>query len=154
MKNTLLITLTLLIFSCKVPLAKRTIKLNIQSTSEYCEGAKPTEEILADYNTPKPYTGSIYLHQDPDRNDAGIAVIFSNGKAEVSGLVEGDYLMFEYPKADFEKFKQNPTISADQIHCAVLRSQQMLGDFSVDEKTKEVTQQIKLACDPCSEPKP
>ena len=67
----------------------------------------PDEKLIDDLNTPKPFNGIIYIHKDPERKDKGIIQEFKNGKANISGLVNGEYLLFEYPAIDIEKLENN-----------------------------------------------
>ena len=39
------------------------------STSDYCGGANPNDELIEELNTPKPFNGTIYIHKDPERRD-------------------------------------------------------------------------------------
>jgi hypothetical protein len=151
--------LALIFVSCKSTSPNRSIKFNVTSTSDYCGGAMPDEKLIDDLNTPKPFNGIIYIHKDPERKDKGIIQEFKNGKANISGLVNGEYLLFEYPAIDIEKLENNK-IENDQpqgimdSECKFMKNFQILEVVSIDQETKDVSININLICDPCIEPMP
>jgi len=82
MKKVVLLSLiSIAMLSCKTQLVERSIKFNITSTSDYCGGANPPEELIADLQNPKPFTGTLYIHKDNGRVDEGVALDFKEGKS-------------------------------------------------------------------------
>jgi hypothetical protein len=47
----------------------------ISQTSSYCGGARPTEEILEEYNRPKPYVGKTLYVTEGEKNHGGNKVV-------------------------------------------------------------------------------
>lgn len=144
----------LLFTSCKSNQLSRTIKFNITSTSDYCGGAMPTEEIMESMREPNNFNGTLYFHKDPERNDKGIAQKFKNGKASITGLVNGDYAIFKYPRVNMDKLENNESEENLENECEMMRNFQMLEMVNIDQETKEVSIHIHFMCDPCQEPMP
>lgn len=166
MKFTIALFSTLLFISCKTASLDRSIKFNLTSTSDYCGGAMPDQSIIDDLNTPKPFNGTLYIHIDPERKDKGIAQEFKNGKASISGLVNGEYLLFEYPAINIEELENNKESEDNEementgsnglmkSECKLMKNFQVLEGITIDQETKEISINIHLTCDPCGEPLP
>ncbi|MDG1720879.1 MAG: hypothetical protein P8I31_06465 [Bacteroidia bacterium] len=160
MKFIFFLITTLFFVSCKSTSIDRSIKFNLTNTSDYCGGAMPNEDLIDDLNTPKPFNGVIYIHKDPERKDKGIAQKFKNGKASISGLVNGEYLLFEHPAIDIEELEKNDKTENNQpqgimeSECKFMKNFQVLEVVSIDQETKDVSINIHLSCDPCNEPMP
>lgn len=54
-----------------------TVKGKLMQTSKYCGGAKPSEEILKDAATPKPYEGKVFYVRVGKKNSTKAEVITS-----------------------------------------------------------------------------
>ena len=126
------------------------------STSDYCGGANPNDELIEELNTPKPFNGTIYIHRDPERRDKGIKKRFVNGKATISTRIMGitDLELFQYPAIDFKKIENNESGAIMKDDCRIQKNFQPVGVIIVDPETEEVSLDIHLTCDPCSEPMP
>ena len=146
--------------SCKTQLIERSIKFEITSTEDYCGGAAPPEEMLAELKTPKPYNGIVYIHKDVNRADDGITLNVTEGKSSQVGFIEGEYFIFKDEKINPDNFhkKQEEAVKdggvpAD-INCIMNNNLIMLGKFTVAADTKSISKNIHIICDPCELPKP
>ena len=144
----------LLFVSCKLNQVNRTIKFNITSTSDYCGGAIPSEEIMESLITPSSFNGTLYFHKNTDRSDKGIAQEFKNGKASIKGLVNGEYAIFKHPPINMDKLENSDSDENLENECEMMRNLQMLEMVNIDKETKEVSIHIHFICDPCQEPMP
>lgn len=154
----------MLFFGCKTQLVERGLKFTITSTEDYCGGAYPPEELLAQLKTPKAFNGTLYIHKTSDRSDDGIAIILKEGTANQSGFVEGKYFIFREMKVNMEELhkpkeeeEEERTVNGlppRDIGCIIMKNHLIIGQFTITNETKEVTQNINLVCDPCGEPKP
>ena len=157
MKNFLVISIILFgLASCSTKLAKRSIDLKIQYTSDYCGGAAPPEELINNLRKPKPFTGKMFIHQDLQRNDDGIEVTFVEGVAKISGLVEGDYYLYKEAKVNMDSFYRNVVVDMPMVdpNCLYAWQNTTLAKFSVDKKTKSVSDTLNFECNPCEPPQP
>ena len=159
----MVITTAIVIVSCGVRQYDRVIEFNIQSTSDYCEGANPNDEILKKLATPSPFNGILYIHKNINRENAGITQIFKNGKASVSGLVNGKYSIYRYPAIEVSKPENNQPDSSNisnnmdvmvDYQCEIEKAFQPIATININQETTDVSLEIHLGCDPCSEPKP
>mgnify|MGYP001562773955 FL=1 len=102
----------------------------------------------------------LYTFIKTERKDKGIAQKFKNGKASISGLVNGEYLLFEHPAIDIEELEKNDKTENNQpqgimeSECKFMKNFQVLEVVSIDQETKDVSINIHLSCDPCNEPMP
>jgi hypothetical protein len=147
--------LALLLASCKSTSLNRTIKFNVTSTSDYCGGAMPNEEIMESLMMPTSFNGTLYIHKNPERIDKGIALKFKNGKASITGLVNGDYAIFKHPAfISKDKLENNESDENLENECEMMRNFQMLEMVNINQETREITIHIHFMCDPCQEPMP
>ena len=163
MKLFMVITTAIVIVSCGVRQYDRVIEFNIQSTSDYCEGANPNDEILKKLATPSPFNGILYIHKNINRENAGITQIFKNGKASVSGLVNGKYSIYRYPaievsipennQPDSSNISNNMDVMVD-YQCEIEKAFQPIATININQETTDVSLEIHLKCNPCSVPKP
>ena len=132
------------------------IKFEITQTQDYCGGAMPPEEVLEEYRTPKPFAGTLYIHQNAGRTDDGIALKFENGSATTEGLVRGTYTVFLEKKMDIEAMTNDESIARQGIDIGCLQAQNLMPIFSfeVEAKTKKITNKVHLKCNPCLPPAP
>lgn len=150
----MVITTAIVIVSCGVRQYDRVIEFNIQSTSDYCEGANPNDEILKKLATPSPFNGILYIHKNKDREDAGITQKFKNGKASISGLVNGKYLIYRYPAIEVSIPENNkPDVMMD-YQCEIEKNFQPIATININQETTDFSLEIHLECNPCSVPKP
>ena len=68
----MVITTAIVIVSCGVRQYERVIEFNIQSTTDYCEGAKTNEERVKKLAKTSPFNGIRDIHKNKDREEAGI----------------------------------------------------------------------------------
>jgi hypothetical protein len=147
--------LALVLASCKSTSLNRTIKFNVTSTSDYCGGAMPNEEIMESLMMPTSFNGTLYIHKNPERIDKGIALKFKNGKASITGLVNGDYAIFKHPAfISKDKLENNESDENLENECEMMRNFQMLEMVNINQETREITIHIHFMCDPCQEPMP
>jgi hypothetical protein len=155
----LLATSTL--FACKSAKKGNSVKFEIAVTSDYCGGAAPSDELIKELKTPKPYTGVLYIHNDTQREDDGIKLKFNKGTATVTGLNPGQYFGFMDKKIDF---KSDPTVVAvrpkkrsDTIidtNCLEEHNTTPNYTFSLEESTTQKSDTIHKRCNPCIPPAP
>src|SRR5687768_11984069 len=71
----------------------------VTQTSSYCGGARPSEEILEEYNKPKPYIGKVlHVREGKDNVSGGKVVlrIVTNDSGYFSGsLPPGSYCIVQ-----------------------------------------------------------
>jgi len=154
MKNIILISAVLFLFSCKSVLVDRTIKFDINYTSDYCGGAAPDQELLNSLKVPKPFNGKAYLNSNFERTGTTIELNFIDGKASVSGLTAGNYFLFKYPPIDFKKLEQESITSPDNIQVEIEKSGLILDEIIIEQKTKEVSKTIHIICEPMLQYRP
>lgn len=84
MRITLFVTLLLWLFSTTaqtktggVKPVRVTVKGKLTQTSTYCGGARPTEEMLSEYSTPKPYANKVFYVRKGKVNSTKAEVITS-----------------------------------------------------------------------------
>lgn len=136
------------------------IKLEVTATKDYCGGANPAEEMLEELKKPQPYSGTLYLHNNKARQDDGIEIVFVDGLATADGLNNGFYYMFTEKKIDIDKIQEDQeslekmAIEGIDIGCLFGESQRSVFEFEVDDKTKIITQQMHIRCNPCLPPAP
>jgi hypothetical protein len=123
-------------------------------TEDYCGGAFPPDELITELRTPKPYTGSVYIHKNITRTDEGKHFTITDGKLEASGLSEGDYYVFIFPT--MEESNQKPKSERDQIRhdCEITFNRTPVATFTVDKKSTDFALAIHKVCNPCIEPRP
>ena len=114
----------------------------------------PNEEIMESLMMPTSFNGTLYIHNNPERSDKGIALKFKNGKASITGLVNGDYAIFKHPAFSKDKLENNESDENLENECEMMRNFQMLEMVNINQETKEITIHIHFMCDPCQEPKP
>ena len=143
------------LLGCKTKkIENRSIKLNLTVTGDYCGGAYPTAEIVAELRAAKPYNGLIYLHKSETRADDAITLNAIDGKCNVKGLADGKYYIFIAP---LMQPPQNLPFTKDAIvklECQLKHNRTPNVSFSIDKKTSKVVQNIHVVCDPCELPMP
>ena len=143
------------LLGCKTKkIENRSIKLNLTVTRDYCGGAYPTAEIVAELRATKPYNGLIYLHKSENRTDNVITLDVKDGKCLVNGLADGKYYIFIAP---LMQPPQNLPFTKDAIvklECQLKHNRTPNVSFSIDKKTSKVVQNIHVVCDPCELPMP
>ena len=133
-------------------MTEQVIKFNIQHTKAYCGGAAPSEEMLLEYRTPRPYSGSVYVHGSSLREDQGTEIKLVDGQALQAGFSKGEYFIFRNPKLDLSQEIQLK--KGQTIECLKIENNKILAQFSIDSKTTEISDTIHLGCNPCEEPMP
>ncbi len=91
-------------------------------TSSYCGGARPTDEVMQEYNTPKPYAGKVLYFREGDKNDLNKKIVAKtvtndSGYFEVK-LPVGTYAIIleeQLKKANPGNFATPNTISVDSL---------------------------------------
>ncbi|NNJ54882.1 MAG: hypothetical protein HKP14_02050 [Bacteroidia bacterium] len=149
--------LSLVLFACSNKLANREIKVKLNYTSEYCEGAAPSEEIINSLQKPKPYTGNVFLHKEADRGDDGVELAFLNGTSKIAGLSSGTYYIFKSKKiTNIDSFYKHTPIETPMIdpNCLIEWGDIVLTSFTIEKNTKAITRTIHVACNPCEPPRP
>lgn len=140
--------------ACKSKKIKNAIQFEITTTQDYCGGAAPPDELIEDLRTPKPYTGSLYIHQNATREDDGIVVEVANGTCSSEGLVEGTYYVYLDPKMpEISRANLSP-INIQKADCNLQHNRKPLATIALDNSTALVTQNLHIICDPCMEPRP
>ncbi len=133
------------------------INLMLKSTSSYCGGAYPPQEVLDELKMPKNFSGTIYIHSTEERSDEPTILKITNGSAEVKGLLKGTYYIFRYPVYTAPESKSNQialAVDKNREDCIKQRSLKPLTSFEVAKNTSIITDTIHLECDPCAEPMP
>lgn len=154
MKLITALTLSILFISCKSSQLSRTIKFNITTTSDYCGGAMPDDEVLESINNPSPFNGKVFLHVNPERKDKGIEIELKKGKSSITGMVNSDYAIFIYPAMDSTIIKNKNSYEDPILACEILKSMEPIEFISVKSDTKEVSLNLHIRCDPCQQPMP
>ncbi|MFY0643595.1 MAG: hypothetical protein JXR19_03945 [Bacteroidia bacterium] len=153
MKNIILIgVLGLILSACGNRKPVHTVPLKISYNEEYCGGTEPSEEMLEQLNTFKPYTGPIYLHSDIDqqRKDKPIIVDIKNGNAELQGLSAGCYFAYSQPMLIADSTSLDPNL----IECQNMNRMNPFLIINIYDYTEMVEGSFTITCDPCSPPVP
>lgn len=156
-KNYSLLILILLstLLGCKTKkIENRFIKLNLSVTRDYCGGAYPTAEIVAELRAAKPYNGLIYLHRSENRTDNVITLDVKDGKCLVNGLADGKYYIFIAPLMQPPQNLPFTKEAIVKLECQLKHNRTPNVSFSIDKKTSKVVQNIHVVCDPCELPMP
>lgn len=138
----------------------KSIKLEVTAKRDYCGGANPGEELLEEMRKPQNYSGILYLHSSKERKDDGVEIVFVEGLATAEGLNNGTYYMFLEKKIDLNKLQEDQEAiekMASQgidIGCLFGESQQSAFNFEVVDKTKVITREMHIKCNPCLPPAP
>lgn len=142
----------LLFAACKSKQADNSISVDVKYTEEYCGGTEPTEQMIQDLETPKPYTGIIYLHQDNDpfRKNEGIKVNIANGQAKLLGIPTGCYLGFTTSK----ELENSEEIPAELLECYKETNSIPQFMWTIFDDTRSLEALVIKRCDPCSPPMP
>ena len=151
-----ILLITTLLVSCKSKNTARTIKFNVDKTEDYCGGAFPEEEILAEFRKPKPYSGKLYVHSKEDRIDDGIELVFVEGKCTASGFSDRIYYVFLQPKMTPKDHIENQKLLEQGIDIGCLEGENMRASlrFEIVPSTKSISAQVHFICDPCTPPRP
>jgi hypothetical protein len=93
----------------------------VVQTSEYCGGARPTEEMEAEFALQKPYPGKVLYVKKGNKNSLKKPVLFkfiSNEAGEFSfDLPAGEYVILQEEQLDcldIKKFKTNEYTTVDE----------------------------------------
>lgn len=134
----------------------KTIHLEVTATRDYCGGANPGEEMLQEYRQPRPYQGQIYVHSSREREDEGIALTVSDGRATVKGLTKGEYFLYFDKKINEEDIKNNVKFKGLNVdpECLLFENRKALAEFAVNEETKTLQFELHKVCNPCLPPAP
>lgn len=153
MRSVYIFSLALLMISaCKSKQTDDSIAFTVQYTEEYCGGTEPTEEMIEELETPKPYTGRLYLHldNDPFRKEAGVEISVVNGKGVLQGIPTGCYLGFTASK----ELPNLEDLPPEIMEC--YKESRNVPEFSwtIYEDTKTLEALVTKRCDPCGIPMP
>ena len=112
--------------------------------------------MIADLETPKWYNGTLYIHENKERNDHGISVLFEEGQANISGIAEGTYYVYRHPKMNIDSLyeatiKNYPMID---LNCLQDWQNKSLMSFTISKKIKYVSDTLYFECNPCEPPRP
>jgi hypothetical protein len=129
----------------------KVIEFEIYNTQQYCGGAPPSEDIVADLNKPKPSNDTFYLYAGPDRNTEPAILIVKDGKGQVLDLPDGGYMAYRFAPDLVEKMKMSPDPKAG---CLMVYYNQFSFSFQVLPETIIVKDTFRINCNPCDEPKP
>lgn len=148
--NVLIVLLGFLTFNCyvnkKANLQKTVfIQGQITYTRTYCGGARPSDEILQNYATPKPYKNSKFRIYDENTKIEHFFSTDQNGNYSLN-IEPGCYKI--YPT----KTKEQQNIGGYFCDCDLWLNT-MLSEITVKNKpdTASINVEIHLQCDPCSE---
>lgn len=156
MKNVLITGLALLIISsCKnntQQLSSESIKFQISSVSDYCGGAAPTDEVMQELQTPKPYEAVLYIHAATDARREGqfLELELRKGFASTVSLAAGDYVAYNKPVYQIDSSQSD--WGAEM--CKYEQSFMPLFNFKINGPSELVTDTCMLQCDPCVPPMP
>jgi len=110
--NKNLLISALLFLSLALDAQKKTVKLELTYYEPYCGGARPTDEILAEAQKPKPYAGQkVILLSKTGKTDTLITDI--KGKLTLK-LKKGEYSIFEAWRYYKKSFNSAPLDQFDQ----------------------------------------
>lgn len=104
---------------------KKTFQLsgNITFTSDYCGGARPSENMLERLATPTPYQGKVFYIRSGERNNLNSPILYtvvtdSTGHYSVS-LPPGNYCMIDEFRKDtsfiLDVYKRDPTLQPNYL---------------------------------------
>jgi len=132
--------------------AKVVMELTI--SSDYCGGAAPSEEMLKEMNSAKPYvSGKFYVVQ---KNDEGILLSETEHITNAEGkltlkIKKGMYQIYLFSSEQRKKLVSN--MDAKFRSCSTIFYEQAQGQLHAWQKGK---QQINLhvKCNPCLPPAP
>lgn len=154
MNKTFAIILTVLVVAaCRtqdVSSGVAVIEWNMYSVSEYCGGAEPTEDLLKELETPKPFSDTLYLHkpEDFERKDSSIVVIFKKGTAKLIGVPPGEYVVFAGPIVN----KDSVMNLSEYLDCKIMTNNMPVYQVLIPGTSSTITDTIMLRCDPCLPP--
>ncbi|NNJ56687.1 MAG: hypothetical protein HKP14_11160 [Bacteroidia bacterium] len=141
--------------ACKTNRATKNLTFEITTSQDYCGGAHPTDELVEDMLKPKPYTGTIYIHQSSVREDEGIQLQIEEGKANSSGLSTGTYYLYLTPKLNDPVTETNVSPKEQKrTECNLMHNKKSLSSFTIEEKSTNVSRNLHIICDPCMDPLP
>ena len=140
--------LILLICSCGNRNQANVIEFEIYTTSQYCGGAAPSDEVLADLKEPKPSNDTLYIRRNFEDSD-GIPLILKNGKGKLTGLTEGGYFVYRFPKSKIEMLEMSPDPDAG---CLMSYYNNPSFSFTIEPETNIVKDTFILECNPCVPP--
>src|SRR4051812_11044433 len=79
---TLVILNSVFLFGQTKHTALLTVSGKVTQTSSYCGGARPSEEMMEQYNKPKPYAGKIfYVRKGKENNKKAVVLKFISDSA-------------------------------------------------------------------------
>lgn len=125
------------------------IKIQFSQTESYCGGARPSEEMLQDFSTPKPAAGKSFYIKKGKRNDVENTEFVFVGKSNEVGLAEfnlaaGDYCLVFEEKKDRSYADQcitsysEPTSNYSAMDVACLNDWLSQPDFVIEVKDSAV----------------
>jgi hypothetical protein len=145
--------ISLFIFSAAVISAQDKIQLSIEVTytNKYCGGAKPTDEVKAQYAKSYPFKNSV-LRLENENAGAKSKPIFIKTNAEgvsKTQLAAGTYNVFVTAKND-KKLKLNLSTSCKKMMA------KSYGQITVNKQNLQQIYKIavQFACNPCEPAKP
>ncbi|MBR9860472.1 hypothetical protein GYB22_06925 [bacterium] len=137
------------VFSCGNRTQVRTIEFEIYNTEQYCGGAAPSDDMMADLQSPKPTNDTLYVYPMPDRNGDGAMLILKDGKGKLTGLSNGAYMAYRFSPEKIKKMEMSPDPKAG---CYINYYNSFIFDFEILQETKMVSDTFVVECDPCVEP--
>ncbi len=144
------------VFACKITKNGKSVKFEIDVTSDYCGGAVPSKEMIEKMRTPTPYTGVLYIHNRQEREDDGIKLTFDKGHATATGLAPGQYYAYIEKKIDSGNESEMNELASQGVDmgCLMEINFRMMFTFTVKESTKIIRDRVHKMCNPCLQPAP
>ena len=124
------------------------VDITITSTSNYCGGAKPPEDLIARLKEPKKYSGKEIIFSTTEQLGDGHKMLKTDDNGMISlSLEEGTYYLF-LP----EKLSAKLTTGGDADRCAQWKKTAN-GSFVVTKGMNAVDVNVHQTCNPCGAPR-
>ena len=151
-KNILIIGLIIMgAVACKNKKQPGVVQFKMMHVPAYCGGAEPDEEMKKSMSKPRPFTGVIYVYDNPSRDgDPVVIQLDEKGKYTFQALSEGDYFYSRHKMLSLDEMAADPKKQMCQEEWYNLEQR----SFTVGPGTKAVTDTVNFSCDPCALPMP
>jgi hypothetical protein len=150
MKTTILLFLTILLFTMAAPKKKQAVTIQLFYTNSYCMGMRPTEEMLAELAKPKIYPDrELTIMKMRGKKQTLVATVKANREGLINiDLPAGEYSIMDNSKSTFynqiKNDRDNYAISSEV--CVKEWLSKPILTFSITKKAVAIKHTFNKSC--------